>query len=160
MVFQCPCLRQCSASNRTMNSLARPGTRTLNSHPSLDLWHADSLSAIHSFKTSTDNVSAPFSIMPTSECIDTFNQLKLGRTGMKYMVLEIKNNQVVVADTSSDKDWDSFYNRMMQADESGNFGGAEVTLSRSKLCLICFIPEETTVKVRSSQNRWLRPIAH
>ncbi len=57
--------------------------------------------------------------MPTSECIDTFNQLKLGRTGMKYMVLEIKNNQVVVADTSSDKDWDSFYNRMMQADESG-----------------------------------------
>ena len=38
---------------------------------------------------------------------------------MKYMVLEIKDNQVVVADTSNDKEWDSFYNRMMQADESG-----------------------------------------
>jgi cofilin len=59
-------------------------------------------------------------IAPTQECMEAFNQLKLGRTGVKYIIFKIVNDkEIVVADQSKEKDFDIFQKEMTKSDDGG-----------------------------------------
>lgn len=52
----------------------------------------------------------------TPQCVELFNELKLGRE-LKYIIYKLSddNKQVVVEETSSDKDWEVFRKALLNA---------------------------------------------
>lgn len=54
-----------------------------------------------------------------SECITKYNELKLGKE-IKYIIYKLSDDykEIVVEDYSSDKDWDTFRNKLLNAKAS------------------------------------------
>jgi len=86
--------------------------------------------------------------------MEAFNQLKLGRTGVKYIIFKIVNDkEIVVADQSKEKDFDIFQKEMTKSDDGGAVDpkyavyDCEYELpggdgKRSKIVLMSLIPDE------------------
>ena len=55
----------------------------------------------------------------TPECISKFNELKLGKE-IKYIIYKLSDDykEIVVEDSSSDKDWETFQNKLLNAKAS------------------------------------------
>ena len=53
------------------------------------------------------------------ECVTKYNELKLGKE-IKYIIYKLSDDykEVVVEDYSSDKDWDNFRNKLLEAKAS------------------------------------------
>ena len=62
------------------------------------------------------------SVSVSPECVSTFNELKLGKT-TKYIIYKLSDDykEIVVEDSSSDPDWETFQNKLMKA-KSGHKG--------------------------------------
>ncbi|KAL8825485.1 MAG: hypothetical protein Q9170_007773 [Blastenia crenularia] len=60
----------------------------------------------------------------TPECVATFNELKLGKS-IKYIIYKLSDDytQIVVEEASTDKEWETFQNKIMNAKAS--FKGKE-----------------------------------
>ncbi|MCJ1230408.1 cofilin [Toensbergia leucococca] len=54
------------------------------------------------------------------ECISTFNELKLGKGTIKYIIYKLSDDykEIVVEDSGSDGDWEVFQNKLMNAKSS------------------------------------------
>ncbi|KAL2050890.1 hypothetical protein ABVK25_008788 [Lepraria finkii] len=50
------------------------------------------------------------------ECVSKFNELKLGKS-IKYIIYKLSDDykEIVVEDSSSDSDWESFQNKLLSA---------------------------------------------
>jgi cofilin len=118
------------------------------------------------------------------ECIEKFNDLKLGKS-LKFIVFKLSddNKQIVVEEASSDTDWETFRSKLINAtikSPSGAVGKApryavydfEYELSsgegkRNKITFIAWSPDDAGVKPKmiyaSSKDalkRSLNGIAH
>ncbi len=67
-----------------------------------------------------------FSVKITSECVEKFETLKLGKE-LKYIIYKISddNKQIVVEETSNNPDWEAFRDALSRAqtkDKRGNLG--------------------------------------
>ncbi|MCJ1374591.1 cofilin [Loxospora ochrophaea] len=51
------------------------------------------------------------------ECISTFNELKLGKGTIKYIIYKLSDDykEIVVEETSADGDWEAFQSKLMSA---------------------------------------------
>ncbi|KAA6410019.1 MAG: cofilin [Lasallia pustulata] len=96
------------------------------------------------------------------ECISTFNELKLGKGAIKYIIYKLSDDykEIVVEKTSSDGDWETFQSQLMNAKASykGKEGKGpryavydfEYELDagegkRSKITFISWSPDEGTL---------------
>jgi len=66
-------------------------------------------------KYRTDSCVPP-SITVSPECVSKFNELKLGKS-IKYIIYKLSDDykEIVVEDSSSDPDWETFQNKLMNA---------------------------------------------
>lgn len=62
------------------------------------------------------------SVSVSPECISKFKELKLNKT-LKYIIYKLSDNyqEIVVEDASSDPDWETFQNKLLNA-KSGHKG--------------------------------------
>lgn len=62
----------------------------------------------------SDPLAIRVSVAP--ECISKFNELKLGKS-IKYIIYKLSDDykEIVVEDSSSDPDWESFQNKLLSA---------------------------------------------
>jgi Cofilin/tropomyosin-type actin-binding protein len=69
----------------------------------------------------TDTVADSVQVAP--ECITKFNELKLGKS-IKYIIFKLSddNKEIVVEDTSDNKDWDEFRNKLVNAKSKNKMG--------------------------------------
>ncbi|KAI9883823.1 MAG: rRNA (cytosine-C5-)-methyltransferase nop2 [Watsoniomyces obsoletus] len=99
------------------------------------------------------------------ECIDKFNELKLGKE-MKYVIYKINDayTEVVVEETSNDPDWEAFRKALVDAkakDKRGNEGVGpryavydfEYELSagegkRNKITFIAWSPDNAGIQAK------------
>ena len=60
------------------------------------------------------------SISVAPECISTFNELKLGKGTVKYIIYKLSDDykEIVVEESSSDGDWETFQSKLMNAKAS------------------------------------------
>ncbi|MCJ1254838.1 cofilin [Lignoscripta atroalba] len=96
------------------------------------------------------------------ECISTFNELKLGKGTVKYIIYKLSDDykEIVVEESSSDGDWETFQSKLMNAKASykGKEGKGpryavydfEYELEagegkRSKITFISWSPDEGTL---------------
>lgn len=93
----------------------------------------------------------------TDECISAFNELRMGKGKVKYVIYKIANNkkEVVVDEIGHDHNYEVFRERLIAArDDKGNvapryavydvefeLGGGEG--KRSKIIFISWVPSET-----------------
>ena len=58
-----------------------------------------------------------FSVSVSPECVSAFNELKLGKGTIKYIIFKLSDDykQIVVEETSSDSDWEKFQSKLMNA---------------------------------------------
>ncbi|KAI9671198.1 MAG: cofilin [Caeruleum heppii] len=100
------------------------------------------------------------------ECVSTFNELKLGKGTIKYIIYKLSDNnkEVVVEETSSDADWEVFRQKLVNAkskDKRGNEGVGpryavydfEYELSsgegkRSKITFIAWSPDNAGIQAK------------
>ena len=56
------------------------------------------------------------SVSVSPECVSKFNELKLGKS-VKYIIYKLSDDykEIVVEDASSDPDWETFQNKLMNA---------------------------------------------
>ena len=54
------------------------------------------------------------------ECVAAFNELKLGRGTVKYIIYKLSDDykEIVVEDKSDDTDWETFRNKLLNAKSS------------------------------------------
>lgn len=66
--------------------------------------------------------SVKCSVTVSPECISKFNELKLGKS-IKYIIYKLSDDykEIVVEDSSSDPDWETFQNKLMNA-QAGHKG--------------------------------------
>lgn len=66
------------------------------------------------------DVLSSCSVSVAPECISTFNQLKLGKGTVKYIIYKLSDDykEIVVEETSSDGDWEAFQSKLMNAKAS------------------------------------------
>ena len=57
------------------------------------------------------------SVSVAPECISTFNELKLGKGSIKFIIYKLSDDykQVVVEETSQEPEWDVFRNKLLSA---------------------------------------------
>lgn len=62
----------------------------------------------------SDPLGIRVSVAP--ECVSKFNELKLGKS-IKYIIYKLSDDykEIVVEDSSSDSDWESFQNKLLNA---------------------------------------------
>lgn len=62
------------------------------------------------------NTTACTRVSVSPECISKFNELKLGKS-VKYIIYKLSDDykEIVVEDSSSDPDWETFQNKLMNA---------------------------------------------
>ena len=62
-----------------------------------------------------DQLTRRVSVSP--ECISTFNELKLGKGTIKYIIYKLSDDykEIVVEETSADGDWEAFQSKLMSA---------------------------------------------
>ena len=67
--------------------------------------------------TWSDKIAIRVSVAP--ECISKFNELKLGKN-LKYIIYKLSDDykEIVVEDSSSDPDWESFQEKLLSAKSS------------------------------------------
>ena len=61
-----------------------------------------------------------YSVSVAPECVSKFNELKLGRGAIKYIIYKLSDDykEIVVEETSSDGDWEAFQKKLMNAKAS------------------------------------------
>jgi len=97
-----------------------------------------------------------------AECVSKFNELKLGKT-LKYIIYKLSDDfgTIVVEETGSDKDWDSFREKLVNAktkNKQGKVGKGpryavydfEYELSsgegtRNKITFIAWSPDDAAI---------------
>jgi len=97
----------------------------------------------------------------SEECVKAFNELKLNKK-YKYIIFKLTddNRQIVVDDTSDDKEWDHFYQKLIDA-KTGTGGKApryavydlEYSLlsgegDRNKITFIAWSPDDASIKAK------------
>jgi len=60
---------------------------------------------------------AAYSVSVAPECISTFNELKLGKGSIKFIIYKLSDNykEVVVEETSQEPDWEVFREKLISA---------------------------------------------
>ena len=68
------------------------------------------------------NTFASTRVSVSPECISKFNELKLGKS-IKYIIYKLSDDykEIVVEDSSSDPDWETFQSKLLNA-KSGHKG--------------------------------------
>ena len=58
----------------------------------------------------------------TSECVDAFNELKLGKGTLKYVIYKLSDDfkEIVVEDKGNDSNWESFQSKLLNAKTTVN----------------------------------------
>jgi len=96
------------------------------------------------------------------ECISVFNELKLGKGAIKYIIYKLSDDykEIVVEDKGADGDWEAFQNKLLNAKSSykGKEGkGPRYAVydfdyelesgegKRSKITFISWSPDEGTL---------------
>jgi cofilin len=121
--------------------------------------------------TATDTLS-PSSVSVTPECIQAFNELKLGKS-LKWIIFKISDDwkEIVVEETSTESNYDAFREKLINAkskDRKGveGIGGRYAVYDveydapggegkRSKITFISWVPDDATqyVSIKSEENR-------
>ena len=62
------------------------------------------------------NTTTATRVSVSPECVSKFNELKLGKS-IKYIIYKLSDNykEIVVEDSSSDPDWETFQDKLMKA---------------------------------------------
>ncbi|MCJ1363905.1 cofilin [Acarospora aff. strigata] len=62
-------------------------------------------------------MSSTSGVSVAPECISTFNELKLGKGSIKFIIYKLSDDykQVVVEETSQEPEWDVFRNKLLSA---------------------------------------------
>ena len=98
----------------TSSSRVNPGTQPLLPHSFVPATsnHTTTSSAVGILT----NPSLLLSVSVSPECISKYNELKLGKS-FKYIIYKLSDDykEIVVEDASSDPDWETFQNKLMNA---------------------------------------------
>ncbi|KAI9800441.1 MAG: cofilin [Piccolia ochrophora] len=102
----------------------------------------------------------------TPECVSSFNELKLGKGVIKYIIYKLSDDkkEVVVEETSQEADWDVFREKLINAkatDKRGNEGpGPRYAVydfhyelesgegKRSKITFIAWSPDNAGIQAK------------